>query len=177
MERDRTTVTADVPIDLHQGSVAIWARRGFLSLLAVIVLAGATGFLGVKSRTANSSSADGATSVHVHYAQVARAGLDVPFQITIHRRGGFDGDVTLAVSSSYLELFDRNTMDPEPSSSTTTERDTVWHFDQPPGETFVVSLDMQVQKGRHWGRSGTVEVLGSDGTPTAHLTVKTWLSP
>jgi hypothetical protein len=177
MQRDGATPTTDVPVDPAKGAGAIWVRRAFLSLLALIVLLGLLGFLGVKSRTASTRSADGAVNLEVHYAQVARAGLDVPFEIIVHRRAGFDDDVVISVSRSYLQMFDRNTMDPEPSSSTTTAQDTIWRFDQPPGNTFVVSLDMQVQKGRHWGRSGTVAVLGADGAPTAHVTVKTWLSP
>jgi hypothetical protein len=42
----------------------------------------------------------------VHYAEVARAGLDVPFRITVQWQSGVDQDVTLAVSSEYLDLFD-----------------------------------------------------------------------
>ena len=95
----------------------------------------------------------------------------------MQRRGGFDDDVTLAVSSSYLELFNRNAIDPEPSSSTATSNEVIWRFDRPPGDTLVVSVDMQVQYGRHFGRNGFVAVLDHDRNAIARTTFKTWLSP
>ena len=169
--------TVDIEPDEHAGSRAVWLRRAFLSLLALIVVAGLLGFLGVRSQTSTAQSRSGDVSLDVHYAQVARAGLDVPFEITVHRPGGFDDDVTLAVSSSYLELFNRNSIDPEPSSSTSTSDAVIWRFDRPPGDTLAVSVDMQVQYGRHFGRNGFVSVLDRDRNAIARTTFKTWLSP
>ena len=40
----------------------------------------------------------------MHYAQVARAGLDVPFQITVQRRGGFGRGVTIAVVTTLVAI-------------------------------------------------------------------------
>jgi hypothetical protein len=149
----------------------------FLALLAVIVVAGVLGVFGVKARTVGARAAAGGTSLAVHYAQVGRASLDVPFDITIHRAGGFHGDVVLAISSSYLELFDRSSVDPTPTSETSDSSRVLWTFDPPRGDTLVVSVDMQVQSGRHTGRSGTVAVLGHDGTPIVSTSFKTWLAP
>lgn len=171
------TATVDVEPDPSAGAGAIWARRAFLALLAVIVVAGALDFFGVRSRTSTTHSGDGALTMSVHYAQVARAGLDVPFQVTLRRRHGFDGDVLLSISSSYLELFNRNAIDPDPTSATTTADATIWQFDAPPGDTLVVAFDMQVQGGRHWGRSGTITALDEDGHALARTHIKTWLAP
>jgi hypothetical protein len=148
-----------------------------MALLAVVVALGLVGLLGVRSRTVSSQSSDGQVELSVRYAQVARAGLDVPFRITVRRPGGFTGDVTVAASSNYLDLFDRNAIDPEPSSATSTEDDIIWTFHQPPGDTLEVSLDMQVQGGRHWGRSGHVSVLDESGQPAVSVDFKTWLVP
>src|SRR5581483_8031124 len=95
--------------------------------LTVVVAAGLLGFLGVHTTTESARAGDG-TTLEVHFADVARAGLAVPFEITVHRTGGFHGDVFLAVSSRYLDLFDRNTISPPPVSGTADERVTVWRF-------------------------------------------------
>ena len=56
-------------------------KRGFLALLLVFVLAGLAGLLGVRTTTA-SDDAEGWSS-HLRHAQVARAGLDVPWEVTV----------------------------------------------------------------------------------------------
>jgi hypothetical protein len=126
------------------GSRAVWLRRAFLGLLAVIVVIGALDLLGVKSRTVTATSADGSVTLSVHYPHIARAGLDVPFDITVERDGGFTGDVTITLSNDYLALFDRSGIDPEPTSSTATDKAVVWRIALFPGSTLRVSLDMQV---------------------------------
>jgi hypothetical protein len=176
-ESPRPTTTADVESDPKTSSASVWLRRAFMTILAVIVVLGLLDILGVHSRTVAAQSGDGTVSLHVHYAQVARAGLDVPFEITVQRKGGFVGDVVLAISSAYFDLFDMNAINPEPSSATATDSDSIWTFDRPPGDTLQVSVDMQVQGGRHWGKSGTVAVLDSTGKPTAAVHFKTWLAP
>jgi hypothetical protein len=148
-----------------------------MSLLALVVLAGLLHLLGVKSRTVDATSPDGAITLSVHYAQIARAGLDVPFRITVERPGGFDQDVAVAVSGEYLDLFDRSSIEPQPSSATATAADVIWRFDPPAGDTLEISVDMQVQGGRHWGRTGTVAVLDDGGSALVHVDFKTWLAP
>lgn len=170
------TSTADVPVDPGAGARAIWGRRVLLSLLVLVVLAGITGLLGVRARTVTARNASDGVTLDVHYAQVARAGLDVPFEITVHRRGGFTGEVTVAISRAYLDMFDQNAIDPEPASETGNAQELVWHFDPPAGDTLVVSLDMQVQGGRHWGKSGYVAVR-ERGRSLARATFTTHLAP
>ena len=80
------------------------------------------------------------------------------------------------MTSSYLDLFDRSSIDPEPASETATASASRWRFARPPGDTLVVSVDLQVQFGRHWGRAGTVAVL-EHGKPVVHASFKTWLAP
>jgi hypothetical protein len=171
------STTAGLSVDPRTGGRVVWLRRGFIALLAVVVVLGLAGILGVRSRTVGNTSEDGTTELRVKYAQVARAGLDVPFQISVTKPGGFDGDVTIAVSGDYLDLFDRNGVDPEPSDSTGTPDDVIWRFTRPPGDTLQVSVDMQVQGGRHWGRDGTVAVLDDAGHPVVQVKFKTWLVP
>jgi hypothetical protein len=168
--------TIDVPLSSDAGPAAVWLRRAFLSLLFLVVVAGLLGFLGVRSRTVVATANDHSARLSVHYAQVARAGLDVPFDISVERAQASDRDVVVAVPSSYLDLFDISEIEPEPTSSTATATSVIWHFDAPPRHEFTVSVDMQVQGGRHFGRSGFVSLL--DGkTTVAHVSFHTWLSP
>jgi hypothetical protein len=169
--------TADLEPDPGAGRRAIWWRRAFLALLAIIVVAGLFEMFGVRSRTVTARSADGSVELSVRYAQVARAGLDVPFDVTVHRDGGFDGDVVLSMSNDYLGLFDRNALDPEPSHATSTPDTTTWTFDAPAGDTFTLSIDMQVQSSRHWGRTGEVDVLDASGATEVRARFTTWLAP
>jgi hypothetical protein len=169
--------TADVPVDPNAGARGVWIRRAFLTVLAVVVILALFGFFGVHSRTVSARSSRGAMRVDVHYAQVARAGLAVPFDVTVHRRAGFDGDLTIAVSSSYLALFDRNSVDPEPAGGHAGEHATTWRFDEVHGSTFVMTIDMQVQAGQHFGRSGFVTVRDHGDDTVARATFKTWLAP
>jgi hypothetical protein len=167
--------TTDVPVDPGAGARAVWLRRAFLALLVLIVAAGAADLLGVRSRTV-SSAGEGGISLSVHYPQVARAGLAVPFEITVQSRKPFRGEVVLAMSRSYLDLFDRSGIDPQPTSETGDDQVLVWHFQPPRGRTLVVSLDMQVQGGRHFGKSGFVAVRRS-GRDLARTTFTTYLAP
>lgn len=169
--------TADVSTDPSTWERSIWWRRLFLALLALVVIAGLAGVFGVRSRTVSAHSASSGVTLEVTYAQSARAGLDVPFQIKVHRDGGFDDHVILLVSSDYLALFNRNSIDPQPDSETSTAHNTRWEYDAPPTDTFVVTVDMEVQQGRHWGRSGAVAVLDPEGHTLARTSFTTWLAP
>ena len=152
-----SSTTSGVGPDPGIGARAAWARRGFIAFLAIVVLVGLLDLLGVKSRTVDASSPDGAITLDVHYAQIARAGLDVPFRITVERPGGFDQDMTVAVSSDVPRpLRPQSSLDPDASVGDGNRRHVIWQFDPPPGDTLEISVDMQVQGGRHWGRTGAV---------------------
>ena len=76
------------------------------------------GQLGVLSRTTTAQG--GGYELTVTYGQVSRGGLATPWSFEVHRPGGFDGPITVSTTSSYLDLFDENGFDPEPSTSTAT---------------------------------------------------------
>jgi hypothetical protein len=165
-----------VSLGVGSGTRGLWGRRIFLSLLAIVVVAGLFDLLGVRSTTTTARAPDG-TALSLHYAQVARAGLDVPFEITVRQPNRFTDSVKIAVSTSYLSLFDLNGTQPQPSSSTATQDQIIWEFDPPPGNVLVVTLDMTVQGGRHWGRSGSVTLLDREDHTIVRSTFHTWLSP
>ena len=149
-------------------------RRCFLTLLLLFVLAALAGLLGVHSTTARAS--EGAWTVSVTHAGIARAGLDVPFDVTVRRKGGFDSDVTLAVTSSYFDIFESQGVDPEPSDETADGSTLYMTFSKPPGDTLTVSFDVYIQPSAQIGRSGTLSVIDG-GRPTAAVDFKTFLVP
>ena len=51
-------------------------------------------------------------------AQVARSGLDVPWRARVHRDGGVNSELTLAVSSDYFRMFETQGFFPDPESAT-----------------------------------------------------------
>jgi hypothetical protein len=157
-----------------QGTAAIWSRRGFLTLLLVFVLAGLTGLLGVRTATVSADS-DGWTLALLH-ATTARAGLDVPWQVTVTHEGGFGKDVTLAVTGDYFDIFETQGFNPDPSDATR-DGDTLYlTFAAPPGDTFVVAYDAYIQPASQVGRDGTLSVL-DDGDRVATVDFDTTLLP
>lgn len=144
-----------------QSLPSVWARRGFLSVLTVFVVAGGLGFLGVHSATARASE-DG-WSVSVLHASVARAGLDVPFEIRVRHLGGFGKDITLALTGHYFDIYETQGFEPEPSEATRDAHTLYLTFTAPPkGQELVVSYDAYVQPSSQVGQSGRVGVMDGD---------------
>ena len=166
--------TAPEESDLHRAMRARSLRRLFLALLAAFLLLGATGVLGVRTRTV--TGAGGGYELTVTYGQVTRPGLATPFGFEIRRPGGFDGPVTVAGDPAYLDMFDQNGLDPQPSSATATADQIIWQFEPPLGEVLSVSFDARIEPGVQWGRSGETSVL-EDGQPAVTARYHTWVMP
>jgi hypothetical protein len=157
-----------------EGRWAIWSRRGFLVLLLVFVLAGLGGFLGV--RTATETAEAGGYGLSLHHATTARAGLDVPWVVTVTHEGGFGKDLTLAVTGDYFDIYETQGFTPEPSDATRDGTTLYLTFAAPPGDTFVVSYDAYIQPSSQVGQDGTLSVL-ENGTPVASVDFDTMLLP
>jgi hypothetical protein len=148
--------------------------RTALCLLVVAVAAGAVGALGLHTSTA-SASADGYT-LEMSYPRTARAGLDVEWQATVTHVGGFDHDVTLAMSAAYFGMFETQGFFPEPSEETR-DGDTLYlTFTKPDGDTFVVGYDAYIQPSSQRGSTASVSVVDG-GTPVVTVRLKTTLLP
>jgi hypothetical protein len=157
-----------------QGALAIWSRRGYLTLLLVVVAAGVDGLLGV--RTVTDSADEAAWSVTFTHAGVARAGLDVPWRVTVHHDGGFGKELTLAVTADYFDIYEEQGFRPEPAESTR-DGDTLFlTFTAPLGDTFVLDYDAYVQPSAQRGRAGTLSVM-DDGARVATVDFDTRLLP
>ena len=150
------------------------ARRAFLTLVFLLVVAGAAGLFGVRTAT-RSASGDGQT-LTVVYPSVARPGLAVSYGFDLVRPGGFSGPVTVAVSESYLRALDQNATDPQPSASTADGEVVEWEFDPPAGDRLSVRLDSRIEPGVQWSRSGWTAVL-EDDEPVVRVDYRTWILP
>lgn len=153
----------------------LWVRRTVIFLLVVVVALGATGWLGVRSATARDAGGDYALSVE--YPLVARAGLDVPWTVTVTHPGGFDGDVTIAVTSDWFDLFESQGFSPEPSEETSDGAMSFFTLSPPAaGDTLTFDFDAYVQPAAQLGASAQVWLL-VDGEQVAGIDYRTWVLP
>ena len=143
--------------DLRRVVMARSGRRVFVALLFIFLGLGATGVFG--SRTGSVSAAGRGYELTVTYPSVTRPGLAIRYAVRVRHAGGFTGPIELMTSSEYLDLFDENGFDPEPSEITTTAADTIWTFDTFRGDVLTVSFDARTEPARESGRSGTTTLM------------------
>jgi hypothetical protein len=168
-------VSTRTGIDRSEGRSAVWGRRVVMGALVVLVLAGLTGYLGVHTTSATAEG-DG-YRLTLRYASVARAGLDVPWQVTVTSASGFGDTVTLAVTGDYFDIYETQGFLPDPDKAVRNGDTLYLTFAAPAGDTFVVSYDAYIQPSSQIGRDGTVGVLTSDGRTVAALDFRTRLLP
>lgn len=158
------------------GPLPHWGRKIGLAVLLVVVVAGATGWLGVHTRSA-SRTADG-YRLTVSYPQVARAGLDVEWTVRLHRDGGIRTGFTIAVDADYFDIFESQGFSPEPDSETTNGKQLLLRFGPPPGNgaDFRLDFDGYIQPASQRGRATTVAVL-IRGKAVVQQPIRTWLVP
>jgi hypothetical protein len=154
---------------------AVWGRRIVLALLAVFVLVGLSGYLGVHTSTA-SAEQDG-YHLSLRYASVARSGLDVPFEATVTSDHGFSDTITLALIGDYLDIFETQGFIPDPSSAVRNGDTLYLTFDSPGGNTFRFSYDAYIQPASQQGRRGTLGIVTDDQRTVAAVSFRTRLLP
>jgi len=150
-------------------------RRTGLVVLLVIVLAGLTGLLGIRSTT--DTSTGGGYLLAVHHAQVTRAGIAVPFHVRVEHAGGFSEPIRIAVSASLLERFDFQNFYPNPSKETASDSFVYYEFDPPPGDVFELSLDARTAPDQN-GSTARYQVRLLDGsTALTSVGFRMWVVP
>lgn len=151
-------------------------RRVALGLMFLAVLVGASGFLGVKSRTIYASG--NGYRMSLTYPQVARAGLDIPWRLTVYAPPtGFPKQITIAVSNRWWDILEYQDLHPEPNVETGTPEFIYLAFSPAPySHRFSLSLDTYIQPASQVGRSATVQLIANNQT-LAQLHYKTWLMP
>jgi hypothetical protein len=162
-------------VELVEGShpIALWVRRAMLAVMTLVVAADVLSLLGV--RTSSVSAERNGYSVTLHYPALARAGLDTPWQVTVHHPGGFGKQLTLAVTGSYFNIFETQGFHPDPSDETRDGTTLYLTFTAPRGDTFVVDFDTYIQPASQQGRSATLTVI--DGGPQVSVDLHTRLLP
>ncbi|GMA22625.1 hypothetical protein GCM10025864_03840 [Luteimicrobium album] len=173
-EPERPLATLDPPRAVDDGPRPVLARRIGTVALVLVVVAGALNLFGLWTTTTTTSE-DGWT-VSVHYARIARAGLDAPWEVTVEHPGGFGKDVELRVTTAYFDIFESQGLDPEPSDETSDGTDDTWTFETPEGDTFEVAFDAYIQPSSHRGASDRVAVL-VHGREVASTPFRTTLLP
>jgi hypothetical protein len=153
-----------------------WVRGSVVALLVLVVGLGVTGWLGVRSGTAEATG--GGYALEVEYPMIARAGLDVPWTITITAPpGGFPDEITVAVTSDWFDLFETQGFSPEPTEETTDDRFDYMTLSTPDtGTTMTFSYDTYVQPAAQLGASAEVWLIVDDER-VASVDYRTWLLP
>jgi hypothetical protein len=152
-----------------------WLRRIALSILLVIVLLGATGVFGVRSRSVRVEGSG--YTLTVTYPLSARAGLDVPWRARVHKDGGVNSDLTIAVSTDYFRMFETQGFFPDADSATNDGKFVYMTFKAPPpGQDFLVDYDAYIQPSAQLGKSADVRLI-IDGKLILRARIRTWLVP
>lgn len=176
----RSIPTEPQPTDIRRQVRSRLGRRVFTVALAVFLTLGALGLYGVRTRTI--SAAAGGYELSVRYASVSRPGLATPWALEVRRPGGFPDGLTVAVMSSYFDVFDENGFDPAPVEETSDGDRTFWTFGPSAADTIAVSFDARIEPGVQVTRAkGRAEVLAGPPGPAAASVVTvdfgTWLLP
>ncbi len=176
----RSIPTEPQPTDIRRQVRSRLARRLFVAALGLFLLLGALGVYGVRTRTV--SAAGGSYELSVRYASVSRPGLATPWSLEVRRPGGFPDGLTVAVMSSYFDVFDENGLDPAPEEETSDGERTFWTFGPSAADTISVSFDARIEPGVQVTRAkGRAEVLAGPTGPAAATAVSvefgTWVMP
>jgi hypothetical protein len=153
----------------------MWGRRLMIAVLMAIVIAGLIGFFGVRSRSAT-ASANG-YDLEVRYASIARPGITVPFEVEVTKEGGFDGPVTVEVSTAYLQALDVDSITPDPSNSTSDGDVATFEFEQPDGDTLEISWAAKIDPSADMGRREAVVSIVENGEAATNVSITTWVLP
>jgi hypothetical protein len=158
----------------ERGNPGTWARRVFIVVLCLVVLAGSLGLLGGHTSTATVSR--GGYRMTLQYPRIERAGIDTLWELKVVHAGGFPGPLTVSVTGSYFDLFETQGFYPTPSATTRDGTNVYMTFTKPPGNTFVVMFDAYIQPYSVFGKKATVSVM-RNGIPVASIHYHTWLVP
>ena len=168
----------DGPSSLSKRRLGYAITTVLLSALMLVAVLGAFGSidtLGVDDDTVEASASG--LDLSVTYAAVSRPALATPFDIEVHREGGFDEPVRIAVDQEYFRMFDENGLVPSPSAETVMGPWVVWEFDPPIGDTLLVSYDARIEPAAQDGRSGAVALLDGDDAVVVQVQFTTRVLP
>lgn len=153
----------------------VWVRRGAVVLIAVFLVAGLVGILGV--HTATTTASRNGYQLTVQYPQTGRAGLDIVWNVEVRHPGGFGKQLTIRITSDYADILEQQGISPEPASET---QDAQWDyltFTAPAGDTFDLDFDAYIQPASQQGRRAEIAVLDPHRRPLVSVNYRTRLFP
>ncbi|HET8930289.1 MAG TPA: hypothetical protein VFN21_06505 [Acidimicrobiales bacterium] len=165
-----STIVDDVAAERHGQRI----RAVGLALFTAFVIAGLTGWLGIRTGHARADE-PGGLAIEVEYPQVARPGLNTVLSIAIHDPDGFAAPIDVSLPTSYVRAYDQNASHPEAAESTVDDERSHWTFDPPTGDTLTVWFDHRLAPGVQWRHDGDVTVTVASRTVRASFT--TWVLP
>lgn len=163
MPGDHSTIPEDEEGDPRQQRVTYAITTAVLALLMAVVVADGLGVIdvfGPDTRTVEATG--GGYTLTVVAPSVSRPGLATPFEVRVHRDGGFDAPVEIAIDRAYLQHFDFNRMYPEASGDRSRGPWVVFEFEPPDGEELIVELDGRLEPAAQSGATARVAVLEGD---------------
>ncbi len=165
--------TAPPEVSIRRIRWARFLRRVFFVLICGILAAGAFDVFGIHSGEATGSG--GGYELTVTYDERTRPGLATSLEIEIRREGGFQGSVSVSMTSAYFDNLDFNGVDPEPLGGTSTADEVVMYFEPPKtGDTMTIGFDARIQPNIQLRRAkATVSILDDTGRPVASARIET----
>ena len=176
-DRSSSSTLPDGPSTLQKRRAGYTATTFVLAAMMVAAAVDAlpsVAIFGVDAQTTRARASG--IDLEVTYGEVSRPALATPFDIEVHREGGFDGPVRVAVDQEYLRMWDENGLVPAPSAETVMGPWVVWEFDPPVGDTLFVSYDARIEPAAQEGRGGAVAVLDADDAVVVQVdfTTRVW---
>jgi hypothetical protein len=156
-------------------------RHGFFLLLAIVLVLALLDVFGVRTGSVSARGTYSGTDLvlTVDYAEVSRPGLATPWSVTVEAVGGgsLPPALTLDTTAAYLDQFDENGLDPEPTETARGAEWSSWTFEPPVGATvFTVSFDARLEPGIRWGEEGSTRLVVDDRLLLA-VRYRTWIWP
>jgi hypothetical protein len=123
--------------------------------------------------TSTAEAIVGNVAVRVQYATVSRPGLATPLTIEVRTvdRTELPDEVVIEVPRRYLDAFDENGLDPEPTSVTSDGVVERWTFETQGEAVLAVDLDARLQPNIHSSRAA--EILVEAGADTVSVDIVT----
>lgn len=168
-------VAAPLQITRRQMHRSRALRRLGLLLIVALLVVGALNLLG--GRTAKATASANGYQLQVTYPRTGRPGISAPVQIQVQKQGGFQGPVTISMSSNYLDILDVRNLVPDPQQSTASNKAVTWQFNPPSGDTLAVTIGAEFEPAEHMGiHHGAVTVIDNNN-PAVSARFTTWEAP
>lgn len=159
-------LTRERDLDLERRSWHVWARRGILALIALVLVAALLNVFGQRATTATTA---GPTAVFdVHAPAVLRGGLIYQTRFTVLARKPI-GNLHLVLSPGWFDGLTLNTMEPQPGQEGSRDGSVSLSYGSlDPGKRLVAYLEWQVNPTTVTHRSVDADVFDG-GARLAHI--------